>query len=869
MNWHTKKKEEVIKELNSNLNGLSQAEVEIRSAQHGENIIKETFKVSPVKIFLTQFKSFLIYILLAATLLSFLIKHYLDGSVILVIIIINATIGFIQQYKAEKSILELRKILIPLTRVLREGKLIRISSTQLIPGDILVLSEGDKITADARIIEAESLEVNEAILTGESMPVEKFSDSIKDNVILADRKNMLYTGTTITKGNAKAIVTETGMQTEFGKIASSLQQIQTEQTPMQRRLDKFAKQITLIILGLVLILAAIGIIEGQDKMEMFLTAIALAVSAIPEGLPAIITISLAFATRYMHGHKALIRRLPAAETLGSVTVIASDKTGTITQEKMLVRKIFSNNKFYTYEPGKLLLNNKLIDTKKDFTLSQLFKTTSLASNARFEQNNKRYEIMGDQTESALVLAALELGFSRKNLTEQEPRIKEISFSSERKIMSIIRQGERRKILYAKGASKHVLDLCEAEMLNSKIQPLTKQRKLALLKTAETMEADALRVLGFAFRNLEKQEKNPESGLIFLGFIGMQDSPRPEVKAALQDCINAGIKVKMLTGDSALTAKAIAQQIGMKGKIITGYDLEKISDSELKKNIDDIVIFARINPEQKLRIVNILKSKQEIVAITGDGVNDVLALKKADIGIAMGIRGTDVAREVSDMVLTDDNFASIAKAVEQGRIVHDNTENITKYLLALNLAEIFLIAFTIFARLPLPLLPIHILWINLVTDTIPTLGLIKEKHTDVMKTEPRKNDGLLGGIFLYVLTSSLLLFAVELFFFFFGLNRGYPIVKIRTLVLCSSILFQLCFVSTVRSRKKLTEIGFFSNKTLLYTISAALLLQLAIIYTPLSSIFRLTPLALTDWLLIIPLSLIGLIVFELWKYQKKK
>jgi len=877
MNWHSLKKETVLKELKTSEQGLSNIEARKRLEKYGENILKETFKLSPIKIFLTQFNSIIVYVLLAATLISFLIKHFLDATIIFIIIILNAGIGFLQQYKAEKSILELRKILTPTSKVLRGGRLIKISSTNLVPGDILILEQGDKITADCRILESENLRTNEAILTGESMPVSKFSKPIKLKTVLAERKNILYAGTSIVSGNAKAVVIATAMNTEFGKIAGMVQKIKTEKTPMQKKLDKFAKQITFIILALVIILAIFGILEGQQKMEMFLTAIALAVSAIPEGLPAILTIGLALATNYMYKHKTLIRRLPAAETLGSVTVICSDKTGTMTEEKMKVSAIFSSNKLFNKINGNLFFKTKKISLTKNRDLFMLLKASVLCNNARFETINPnykgvaRYNIIGEPTESALVLSALDLGVSRKTLTEQEPRIKELSFTSERKMMSIIRKGERRKIIYTKGAAKKILSLCELELINTRILPLTSSRKQELVNIAEKMEAQGLRVLGFAYRNLKENydSKKVEQSLIFLGFIGMQDLPRPEVKPAVQACISAGIKVKMITGDSALTAKSVASQVGLTGKIILGSQLEKIEDNELKNIIDNVAIFARITPQQKLRIVKILKQKSETVAITGDGINDVLALKSADIGISMGQRGTDVAREVSDMVLTDDNFASIVKAVEQGRIVYDNTENITKFLLALNFAEIFLIAFTIFARLPLPLLPIHILWLNLITDSIPALSLTTEKGIDVMKSKPRKNSSLLSGIFLYVLVASILLFGVELIMFSIGLSKNYPIERTRTLVLTIDVMFEMFFIFTARSKRKISEIGLFSNKNVWYAFFLTITLNLIIIYTPIANLVGLAPLSFIDWAIILPLSLIGVIAFEISKYFKKE
>lgn len=874
MEWHAVKKEDVLKELKSNEKGINDKEAEIRLKKNGRNIIEETYKISPVKIFIKQFQSYIVYVLLAATIISFIIRHYLDASVILAIVFLNAGLGFAQQYKAEKSILELKKLMVPKSKVMRNGKLRVISSAYLVPGDILVLESGDCITADSRILGSENLEVNEAVLTGESLPVEKSDELLSQNASLAERKNMLYAGTAIVNGNCRAIVVSTGMKTEFGKIASTLQQIEIPKTPMQKKMDKFAKQVTIFIVFITILLSLIGILGGQNKFDMFLMSVALVTSAIPEGLPAVITIGLAFATKRMLLNKVIVRRLPAAETLGSVTVICSDKTGTITEEKMTVTKIFCDNKFYDKDDSNLIFGNEKIKLTENKTPYQLIKTSILCNNARFEKREitdgkivERYEIIGDSTESALVLSALKLGIDKKILSIDEPRIKEFSFTSSRKMMSILRKGPRRNILYSKGASSAILRRCYFELTNGKIQKLNLKRRNYLMKISEKMESEALRVLAFAFRNTGSEE-DIERGLIFLGFIGMQDPPRKEVKRALEICKNAGIKIKIITGDSALTAKAIASKIGIEGKMLTGQELEGLSDEALKKEINNVVIFARTDPKQKLRIVEILKLQGEQVAITGDGINDVLALKKADIGIAMGRRGSDVAREVSDMILMDDNFASIVQAVEEGRVFYNNTKKMTKYLFAVNFSEILLVLYTVFAGVPLPFLPIQILWMNLVTDSIPALSLVKERDKEVMNEKPKREKSILDGMLLFVIIAGILTFLVEIVILLLTINT-YPIEKVRTLIVTGDIFFELFFIFTCRSNKNLGEIGFFSNKYLVYSVLIASILQLIAIYSPLNTLFLFTPLSIKDWLLILPLALSGLVIFEVAKYFKKK
>ena len=865
MEWHSLKKEEVVRRLNSNAEGLSESEAKKRLEKYGKNEIKEIYTLNPIKILIKQFQSFIIYILLAAIIVSIVIQHYIDMSVILAIVILNAVIGFIQQYKAEKSIIELRKLFIPKTKVFREGKLKIISSHDLVPGDIVLFEEGDKVTADARILHTANVEVNEAILTGESVPVEKIDAVIKLDGMLSEKLNILFAGTSIVRGSVKAVVIDTGMNTEFGKIALKLQEISLPETPMQKKLDKFAKQISIAVLILAILTFFLGLAEGREKIEMFLTSIALIVSAIPEGLPAIITVSLALATNKMLKNNVLIRRLPAAETLGSVTVICSDKTGTMTEEKMYVTDVFCNNKFFRNTSKGLLLGNKLASLQKEKELLRLVKTSILSSNARFEElPNQQFQIIGDPTEAAFVSFALGLGVDKKILTEIEPRIKEISFSSERKMMSILRKSIRRNVLYAKGSPSSILAKSSFEVKDGDITRLNERKKKDLLKMAEEFERKGLRVMAFAF----KYETNEsEEGLTFLGFLGLLDPPRFEVKSAIEECKKAGIKVKMITGDSLLTAKNIASRIGIEGKIIGGRELEEMSDEDLLTEIDNIAIFARTEPKQKLRIVEILKRKGEQVAITGDGINDILALKKADIGIAMGKRGSDIARDVSDMILLDDNFVNIVRGVKEGRVVYDNSKKATKFLMASNFDELLLIAYSIIFNLPLPLLPLQILWVNLVTDTPPALALIKEPGEDVM-SKPRKEKSLLDGIFWFVMAAGLVSVISELLIFHYGLAYT-TLEKARTMVMFSVMGFEVFFVFSCRSNKTLKEIGFFSNKYIFYGILAMIVINLILVFTPLASYFGVENLSLFEWFLVLLASLPGLVVFEAWKIIKKK
>jgi len=867
-NWHAVKKEAVFKELVTSENGLSEKEAQLRLARDGKNVIKEEEKLNSVKIFLLQFKSWLVYILLFSIVISIVIKHYLDASVIGAIVVLNATIGFVQQYKAEKSVKELKKLLVLKAKVLRDNTLKVINAEDIVVGDILLLRQGDKIPADCRIFKIENLEVNEAVLTGESLAIEKTDEVLKEKTILAERKNMLYAGTHVERGNCRAIVVAIGMNTEFGKIAGMLEKIEDESTPMQNKLDKFAKKISFFVLGLVALLFGIGVLFGYEIYQMLLTSIAVAISAIPEGLPAVITIGLAFASKRMSYRKVIIKRLSAAESLGSVSVICTDKTGTITEGKMEVVQIYCTERNFEKKENSLFLDNKKIDIQKEKDLNELIKTSILCNNARFEDKNEkeRYEIIGDSTESSLLLNSLSLGFNKKLLTEKEKRVKEFPFSSERKMMSIIRENKE-KIVYSKGAPEMIMKRCSYELFNGRKVRLTDSKKEQLMKEAEKMQKASLRVLAFASKPYKERE-DAEKNLVFLGFIAMQDPPRKEVRNAVALCKKAGIKVKMITGDSGITAMAVAKQVGIFGEMIDGRRLDFMTDEELLRRIEEIGIFSRIEPKQKLRIVEMLKMKGENVAVTGDGVNDALALKKADVGVAMGMRGSDVSREVADMILTNDDFASIVGAVEEGRTVYDNIKKVTKFLLAINFSELLLIVFSIFLNLPLPILPLQLLWMNLVTDSIPAIAITKEKGENVMNEKPRKEKNILDKILLFIILAGAVTLAAELSIFLLTLNK-YDISQVRTMVVTGDILFELFFVFICRNGRVFGKTGMFSNKFVFYGVIASIAAHIAAVYTFANKFFEFTPLALNQWLLILPFSLSGLVLFGVGRWIKRK
>ncbi|MDA3836300.1 MAG: HAD-IC family P-type ATPase [Nanoarchaeota archaeon] len=866
--YYNKSIEDSLKVQKSSLNGLSQEEAQSRLQQYGKNEITKKRKFHLLKVALSQFKSFFIYILIIATVISFSIGHSIDGFVIGSIVILNAVIGFIQQFKAEKAIQDLKKMIIPVATVLRNNVRMEIPSSDLVPGDIIILEAGDKVSADCRIIEEENLGVNESSLTGESLPVSKTIDVISNRVSLAEEKNMLFTGTQITRGTVKALVINTGIKTVFGTIAEDLQDIETVKTPIEKRLDKFSKQIGLIVLGMVVIIMLLGISNKFDLVEMFLISVALAVSAIPEGLPAVLTLGFAISSMIMSKKNVVIRKLPAVEALGSVTVICTDKTGTLTEEKMTIQEIFANNQFYEKTENKLLLDNQEISLDVHKSAKHLLETSCLCNNARFEKSDNGYTYFGDPTETALVEAAMNLGINKKELIEQMPSLEKLEFDSERKMMSVLRKVENKRILYVKGAPNKILESSTYEIINGNLKKLTNKRKIELLEQSRLMEKKALRVLGFAIKELSLKETISEEGLIFQGFAGMIDPPRKEVAAAIQECKAAGINVKIITGDSPVTAKAIGEQIGITGRVITELELSSMSNLELIRQIDEIAIFARMTPEQKLRITKILQTKGETVAITGDGVNDALALKSADVGIAMGKRGTDVSRDVADIVLVDDNFASIVEGVREGRRTYDNIKKFTKYLLAVNFSEVGLVLFALLANLPLPILPLQILWMNIASNSFPSLALVFEKGEDVMITKPRRETSILSGTMKYIVLSGVLAFLVELVIFKILLKDN-PIELTRTMVLTLGILYELLFIYTVRSEKSLFKAGAFSNRWLNYTILFSLALHIGLLYSPLGNLFSLVPLSLNNWLFILPFAFSGLIIFEVAKFFKKK
>lgn len=869
--WYSKNLNEVLRELKTSEKGLDRGEVKKRLRQYGLNDIKEARKINIPLIFLRQFKSYFILILLFATLISFLIGKTVEASVILALVVIIVILGFVQEYRAEKAMQALKKLFVPKTRVIRSSVIKEISTRELVPGDIVLLQTGDRIPADCRLIEAVNLKVDESALTGESIPVTK-QETVLQEATLAERRNMAFMGTLVTYGRAKAVVVETGINTELGKIAGIIKEKEVE-TPLQVKLTQFTKWLGIFILAISIFLLFIGSLAGESLFNMFFVVIALAVASVPEVLPTLITVTLALGVHKMAKGNAIVRKLSAVETLGSVTVICADKTGTMTTNEMMVRKIWCDNKFIDvtgtgFEPkGEFYVNKKKIDPSKDSVLIKALEIGRLCNDAELQSPlpliQPSWNIIGDPTEGALLVAA-----RKAKIKEVGKRINELPFSSERRMMTVVCEMPHGIEAYVKGSTEKILEISTCVNTNNRTKKIDEKNKRKILEVGEKLAEQGLRVLALAYKKLPKNYnlKKVEKDLVFVGLVGMSDLPREEVKQAIQLCKKAGIKVIMVTGDHLLTATAIAKEIGLltdKGKILTGEELDKLKNDDFEKIVEDILVYARVTPEHKLKIVKMLKKKGHVVAVTGDGVNDAPALKFSDIGVAMGIKGTDVAREASDMVLTDDNFATIVKAVEEGRGIYDNLRKYIRYLLTINMSEIFFVSMTTLARLPLPLLPLQILWLNLITDGPPALALsVDPKDPEIMKRKPRNpKHSILHGMKIFLIAAGCLALVTEMVAFVYSLFIGSSIEKSRTMAFTTAVMFQLFFALNCRSENKsVLNVGIFSNKYLLLGMLISILMQLMVIYTPfLQPIFGTASLNAIEWLIILVLASSGLLL----------
>ena len=894
--------------------GLSSKEAEKRLQKKGQNVLQEEKRTSPLKMFLDQFKDFMVLVLLGATLISFLLHEYSDAITIIIIVILNACLGFFQEFKAEKSLDALKQLTAPTAKVLRDGEFAEVSAREVVPGDVLYLETGDRIPADLRLLEAVNLAVDESALTGESEVVgKKTSPLVGGNLTLGDLKNMAFMGSVAARGRGKGVVVATGMQTEMGKIAHMIQHTEVESTPLQDRLAQLGKLLVTVCLAVCAAVIVLGIFRGEPTYKMFLAGVSLAVAAIPEGLPAVVTIALALGVQRMIKRKAIVRQLPSVETLGCATVICSDKTGTLTQNKMTVRQIYTGNNMYGvegegYDPkGKFFLNRKGIIPLKDKNIKLAMTICALSSNThlvkddvsikpkwRGKKNNQNWNIKGDPTEGALMVAASKAGIWKQDLEKKMSRVGELPFDSKRKRMTVIYEDSNKKRrAYAKGAPDVILGLCTHYYENGRILKLTTPLKQEILKNNSFMASQALRNLAVAFKELppgvEQTEESVEQGLVFVGIMGMMDPPRPEVLPAIQKCRKAGIKTVMITGDHQNTAVAIAKSLKLMpsgGKVLTGAQLSKMKDRQLENMVDDTYVYARVSPEHKLRIVQALKNKGHVVAMTGDGINDAPAVKEADIGIAMGISGTDVTKESASLILADDNFATIVNAVEEGRSIYDNIRKFIRFLLSCNIGEIFTMFFALLIGLPLPLRPIQILWVNLVTDGLPAMALgVEPPEKGIMRRTPRsKEEGVFSrGLWFMILSRGSLIGLLTLIAFTAGLTTTGDLERARTIGFSTLIVLQLFHVFDCRSEQApFWKISLRSNLYLIAAVVSSFMMLLVVLYWPwLQEVFRTVSLTTEEWLLVVVLSTVpsmgtilkhllkNLLPVKLWQLKKQK
>lgn len=873
MEWHTQNADAAAVRLHSNLkNGLTEHQAKKLLDENGSNSLKAKKKISVIKQFLMQFSDFCVIILFISCIISFA-TGFIEGSgdfvepiVILLIVIINATIGVIQERRAEKALEALKKMSAPTATVIRSGKQMKIDASLLVPGDIIRLESGDLVPADARLIASNSLKVQESALTGESVP------SNKDAAFLcpaqcppADRKNMIFSSTTVIAGNCTAIVTETGMNTQVGRIAHLLASEDAPQTPLQIRLAKVGKVLAVASLAICVLVFILGVIRQSDILSSFMLSVSLAVAAIPEGLPATVTVILSLGVQLMSKNKAIIRHLPAVETLGAATVICSDKTGTLTQNKMTVTHLKNahGDVAFQSEEGKRIL---IIG--------------SVCNNASAAQRGRKAVFSGDPTETAIIAAAYENGEKKKSIDQILTRLHENPFSGERKLMSTLNTYKGKHYLFVKGAPDTLLPKCTSYDISGRILPLNERTKNSISSLNESMAKDALRVIAVAYRESDGINDVAEANLTFVGLIGMTDPPRPEAAKAVAVCKRAGITPVMITGDHIVTACAVAQRLGIideGSKAMSGKDLDTLGDSELQAAVADCRVFARVTPEHKVRIVKAFRARGEIVAMTGDGVNDAPALKAADIGCAMGKSGTDVAKNAADMILVDDNFATIIKAVEQGRGIYDNIKKAVHFLLSTNIGEILTVFASSLLGFSAPLVPIQLLWVNLVTDSLPAMALGTEKpEKDIMSRKPLSpSKGFFSdGLWLDITLEGLLVGTLTLLAFSLG-SLVFPAADTlalgRTMAFCTLSFCEIAQAINMRSTSPLYKIGIFSNKMMNVSVIVCSAMQAAVVFiTQLSGLFGVVPLSAAQWLTVILLSLVPLVSGEIGKilFSKK-
>ncbi|AIQ58196.1 calcium-translocating P-type ATPase, SERCA-type [Paenibacillus borealis] len=874
--------------------GLSAEDAAERRKESGYNELSEGKKVSPITLMLNQFKDFMVLVLMGATLVSGLLGEYLDAITIIAIILLNGVLGFVQEFRAERSLRALKQLSAPSAKVLRGGKQEVIAAKMLVPGDIVLLESGDRIPADVRWLQCSALYAEESALTGESLPVSKHAEAIHaEELPLGDQKNIGFMGTMVTRGTGRAVVVRTGMNTEMGKIADLIQNTESQETPLQHRLEQLGKILIYVSLGLTIVVVLAGILHGQPAPAMFLAGVSLAVAAIPEGLPAIVTIALALGVQRMIKRKAIVRKLPSVETLGCASVICSDKTGTLTQNKMTVTRVWNGGRSLEvtgegYSPtGHVLLKGKPVDLKNDQSLRRMLQVGALCSNAEIyetitDTRGKKkakgaeadkvaatqsvWELKGDPTEGALVTLSAKMGLTAQTLAVTYTRETEFPFDSERKLMSVTVSHPGGRMICTKGAPDVLLNCCSYILWEGGVVPLTPTLRQKVLEANEEMASGALRVLGMAYREMRSgevagSEKEAECQLVFVGLAGMIDPPRREVRDAIQVTRRAGIKTVMITGDHGTTAEAIAHQLGILqrgGTVLTGSQLTRMDDDALDKVSDNVYVYARVSPEHKLRIIKSLQRHGHVVAMTGDGVNDAPAIKAADIGISMGITGTDVTKEASSLILGDDNFSTIVAAIEEGRNIYENIRKFIRYLLASNVGEILTMFFAMMLGLPLPLVPIQILWVNLVTDGLPAMALgVDQPEKDLMEHKPRgaKENIFARRLGWKIVSRGLLIGLCTLAAFWLTLriapDNAQQLVRAQSVAFATLVMAQLIHVFDCRSSRSVFHRNPFQNKALVLAVLSSVILMLVVMYLPfLQPVFKTVPLSFREWCLVL-------------------
>ncbi len=862
-NWYNLTIDKALEKLGTSRIGLDAAEAESRLAKHGPNELPHKKKAPAIVLFLRQFLSPLIYVLLGAVAVSAAVGHYIDAGVIAGVLLINAVIGYVQESRSERAMEALLKLTAPRAKVLRDSQVHLVPAREVVPGDIVRLEAGDRVPSDARLLESSNLSVDESMLTGESVAVEKRSHALDGDVSLADRVNMVHMGTVVTSGRATAAVVATGSATEMGRIVTALEEVVEEPTPLQRGIARLSRFILYLFLGLCALLVVIGVVQGLDKLEIFLVAVAAAVSAIPEGLPAVVTVVLAIGMRAMARRNAIVRRLVAVETLGSATHICSDKTGTLTLNEMTVRRMFVDGRGYDVTGGSRSVDGEFhrdgepVNPQEHADLALLLEIGALCNDSLLAWRDGNFgSVVGDPTEGALAVAAGKAGVPRESLEGSVPRIAEIPFQSEKQYMATLHERGGRRVVYVKGSAERLLSMSTHVLAAGEPVPLDDERRDKLLRENGSLAQAGMRVLGMAYAELppdtdELREEDFNGRLTFVGLVGMFDIPREEAVHAVKQCQRAGIKVMMITGDQRLTAESIARQVGLPpGRAVLGSELEAMGDDELAEQIEDISVFARVEPLQKLKIVNALKRRGHVVAMTGDGVNDAPALKSADIGVSMGIKGTDVAKEASDMVLADDNFASVVAAVEEGRVIFNRLRNVLFFILSANLGELLALTITLAVVGQAPLLAVQLLWVNVATDATVSIPLGTEPRTGEELDAPPRHPtaGLIYPGMLLRIAYLALLMGVGIYLVF---NWAFPRVGLeeaRTLAFCTIVCFEWFRAFNARNDERTAfSLGLLRNRWLVLAIAGAVLLQIAIVYVPfLQTAFRTVPLGASGW-----------------------